>query len=395
LFGVSVIAFGVPFVLGFFPRLRIPPGVVELIAGIVVGPSVLSWLRSDATVQVMATIGVAFLLFLAGMEIDIRAVRGPPLRLGSLAFVCSVAIALAFEFSAKQFNLVVSPLLVAITLSATSVGIILPVLHDTGQLDTPTGRFSAAGGSAAEFGTIVLLAVFFAGPGAPPWVEALLLVAFAAFAAVLFFALGRFTRSVSSSAVLDRLEDSSSQVRVRLAVLLVLGAAVLANRFRFDAILGTFIVGVILSVVLRGWKGETDYRRKLNAVGFGFFVPVFLVSSGLRFDVADLVRAPSDVGRIFALLAVLLIARGVPALLYRRFLSWRETAAAGLLQSTNLSFILVAVAVGRELGAITASGGDGLIAAGLLSALIFPPVAQSLLERERRAKARAESRGKK
>ncbi len=266
----------------------------------------------------------------------------------------------------------------AIALSATSTGIIIPVLRDTGRLDTPAGRFTVAGGAAAEFGTIVLLGLFFSTTGASPALEAARLALIAVCAMLLLWGLTWFSRVEATRHVFGRLANSSSQVRVRLAVLVVLSSAVFATLLGFEAVLGTFIAGAIFAVVISEWPDKESYTRKLDALGFGFFVPVFFISSGMQFDLAQ-VLGWFEIGRVLVLFAVLLLVRGLPALLYWGRLAPREVAASGLLQATNLSFIVVAVAVGEQLDAITMSGGEALIAAGLLSAVIFPPLAQKLL----------------
>ena len=375
---VAAVAFAIPFVLGLFPKARVPSVVVEVIAGIVLGPSLLGWISLDAPVQIMGTIGVAFLLFLAGMELNLKMLQGAPLRLGGLGFLLSVAFALSIELAFRHAGLVLSPLLVAIALSATSVGIVIPALRDTHKLRTAAGRFTVAGSSVAEFGTIVLLGLFFAQPGSTLVGEALLLMLIAALAVLLLWGLASFSRLEATQRVFVRLNDSSSQVRVRLAILILLATAVVASAFGFEAILGTFIAGAVFAIVIRGWHDEAGYRKKLDAVGFGFFVPVFFIGSGMRFDVGELLGW-FEIARILVLLMVILLVRGLPALLYRGHLTGRETAASGLLQATNLSFIVVAVTVGESLGAITVSGGEGLIAAGLLSAIIFPPIAHRFL----------------
>jgi Kef-type K+ transport system membrane component KefB len=377
LFAVMLIAFLVPFALGFLPRLRVPAVVLELVAGIIFGPAVLGWIKPGPVVQIVSNLGVAFLLFLAGMELDLRQLRGAPLRLGSIGFVISLALGFAIMLPLGAMGLVLSPLLVATALSATSVGIVFPVLRDTGMIESPAGRFIVAGGAAAEFGTIAVLGVFFAGANANAWVEALLLGVVGIVAVLALFGLSRLWKWEPGRVVSKRLDETSSQVRVRFAVVVLLGAAVLASSFGFESILGTFLAGALLAVVIRGDQHEHAFRGKIEAVGFGFFVPVFFVTSGLRFDLSGFGLA--EAGRAAFFLVVLLLVRGLPALLYKRHLSWRETAAAGLLQATNLSFIVVAVTVGVALGKMLQVNASALIIAGLLSAVLFPWIAQALL----------------
>src|SRR5215470_12865130 len=189
LLGVAVVAFFVPFVLGFFPRVRIPSATLELVAGIIIGPAVLGWIEPGPVVSVMASVGVAFLLFLAGLELDLEVLKGAPLVRGALSWVCSFALALVLMTPLGASGFILSPLLVAIALSATSVGILVPVLRDTGHLDTPVGRFTMSGASASEIGTIGLLGVFFAGKDKSASVSAVLLVVVAVLAVLLLAAL--------------------------------------------------------------------------------------------------------------------------------------------------------------------------------------------------------------
>ena len=164
LFGIAAVAFVVPFVAGFFPRLRVPTMVLEILAGVLLGPAVLGWLQLDDTVEFMALLGVAFLLFLAGLELDLDALRGTPLRLGAASFAISLVLALLGSLALWQAGVVTAPLLLAVALCSTSVGIVIPVLRDTGNLRSEVGVFAVAGGAAAEFGSIALLGILFAFP---------------------------------------------------------------------------------------------------------------------------------------------------------------------------------------------------------------------------------------
>lgn len=378
LLGVAAIAFFVPFLLGFFPRVRIPAAALELIAGIIVGPSVLGWIEAGPVVSTMAMIGVAFLLFLAGLELDFHVLKGAALVRGSLSFLLSFALAFAMMAPLGAKGIILSPLLVSIALSATSIGILVTVLRDTGQLDTNVGRFTMSGSSAAEVGTIALLGVFFAGNEESTWFSALLLAVVAVLAVLLLAALRRTLHWAPGRQILDRLDESSAQARVRFSMLILLAAATVAMQFGFEGILGTFIAGIVVGIVVRHDRFERVLRTKLEAIGFGLFVPAFFVTSGLRFDLGR-IAGLAEVERAGLFFVALIVARTVPAVLYRPYLTWRECLAAGLLQSTNLSFIVVAVAVGTELGRIREMNAAALILAGLASAVTLPTIASMLL----------------
>src|ERR671914_2848811 len=164
---VVAVAFTAPFLLGLAPGLRIPRVVLEIVAGIVVGPSVLGWVEVDGTIEVMATLGLGFLLFLGGLEVDFSRLRGRILRLTGGGYALSFAIAVAVSLALGAGGLVETPLLLAIALGSTSLGVLIPVLKDTGRIESGLGQLVIAGASIADFAAIILLSLFFAGEGGP------------------------------------------------------------------------------------------------------------------------------------------------------------------------------------------------------------------------------------
>jgi Kef-type K+ transport system membrane component KefB len=376
---VVAVAFAAPFLLGLFPRVRLPSVVVEIVAGIVVGPSVLGIVEVDQVIEVLALVGLGFVLFLAGLEIEFEKLRGQVLRLTALGFVVSFAIAVGVALGLSAGGLVETPLLVAIILCATSLGVIVPVLKDSGEIATPFGQLIVAAASIADFGAIILLTLFFSGEGGVGS-TLLLLGALVALAAVVFATVRGAERSMRIKADLLRLQDTTAQIRIRAAIVLFVGFAAVAEELGFEVILGTFIAGAIISLLDRDEvMTHPDFRRKLEAIGFGFFIPVFFVTSGVRFDLDALVAEASNLAMVPVFLAALLVVRGLPALLYRRVLDARRTTVAGILQATSLPFIVAASAIGLELGLIDAAESAALIGAGLLSVLVFPAVGLALL----------------
>ncbi len=370
---VCAIAFGAPLGLGLAPRLRIPAVVVEIVAGIVVGPSGLGWVRVDLPIQILALVGLAFLLFLAGLEVDFDRLRGRLLRLASVGFALSFALALAVSLALRAGGLVRSPVLVAVILSATGLGVIVPVLKDAGESATEFGQLVIAAASIADFGAVILLTLLFSKDATSTGAKAFLLVGFGVVVAAIAFVIARAGRRMHIAGLLERLQDTTAQIRVRGAVLLLIGLVAVAERLGLEAILGAFLAGAIVSIVDRDrMMTHEHFRLKLEAIGFGFVVPVFFVASGLRFDLHALFQSASTVARIPVFLAALLAVRGLPALLYRPLVGSRKTLAAALLQATSISFIVAAVQIGMDLGRISQGTGAALIAAGLLSVVLFP-----------------------
>jgi Kef-type K+ transport system membrane component KefB len=378
---VVAVAFGAPFLLGLFPRLRLPSVVLEIVAGIVIGPSVLGWVEVDDTISVLALIGLAMLLFLAGLEIDFARLRGRLLELALIGWVISFALAVAVALLLKAVDLVDTPLLVAVILCGTSLGVIIPVLKDVGELESRFGQLILAAASIADFGAVILLSFFFSGESGPGS-TAILLAVFVGLLAVTFFVVKGAERSRRIGDDLLRLQDSSAQIRVRAAMLLMVAFVALAEGLGLELILGSFAAGALLALLDQDQRmTHANFRGKLEAIGFGLFIPVFFVTSGVRFDLSALIDEPSNLAMVPIFFAALLAVRGLPAITYRDFVGRRRAAIAGVLQATSLPFIVAATAIGQELGLMDAAEASALIAAGLLSVLVFPITGLAMLRR--------------
>ena len=288
--------FAAPFLLGLVPRLRLPAVVVEILAGIALGPSGFGWVEIDDSVEVIAIIGLAFLLFLAGLEIEFDRLRGRLVRLAAGGFALSFALSMIVAFALGAAGVVETPLLVAIILCATSLGVIIPVLKDAGQVSTRFGQLVLAAGSIADFAAIILLSLLFSGEGGIGstliLIAGLVLLAF-----VTLIATRAAEHSGRVSADLLRLQNTTAQIRIRGAIVLLIGFAAAAQALGLEVILGTFIAGAVLTLSDRDEAmTHPDFRPKLNAIGFGFFIPVFFVASGVRFDLDALFAEALDPG---------------------------------------------------------------------------------------------------
>lgn len=383
LFAVLLIALVAPLALGSVPRLRVPAVVLEIALGVVVGPSVLGWVEIDLPVQIVALVGLALLLFLAGLEIDVHRLRGRLLRIALLGYLFTLGIGMLAGTGFATLGWVDSPLLLAVTLSATSLGLVVPVLKDAGRTDGHLGQITITASSVADFAAVLLLSLLFSTSGRTTESRVLLLVMFVLLVASTLLALTLAGRSMRLRDALLRLQDTTAEIRVRAAVVLLLAFVVLAERFGLESILGAFLAGAVVGAVDRDTATHPHFRIKLEAIGYGFVIPVFFVSSGLRLDLAGLLESPSASARVPLFLLALLAARGLPALLYSPSLGVRSSIAAGLLQATSLPFIVTATQIGVLVGAMEPVTASALICAGLLSVLMFPAAALALLSESR------------
>jgi Kef-type K+ transport system membrane component KefB len=378
LLGVLAIAVVAPLGLGFFPRLRVPAVVLEIVLGIIVGPSVLGWLEADLAVQVVALVGLAMLLFLAGLEIDLAGLRGRVLGVAVVGYAVSLTLGLGAGAVLESIGWVDDALLLAVTMSATSLGLVVPVLKDAGAAAGRLGQAVIASSSVADFAAVVLLSLLFSGEDTGAGAKVVLLAAFVVLVVVVAIVVRWSNRSMRLGDVLVRLQDSTAEIRVRAAMVLLIAFVVLAERFGLESILGAFMAGAVVGLLDRGSTTHPQFRVKLDAVGFGFLIPVFFVASGLRLDVAGLVESPGALARVPVFLLVLLLVRGVPALLDVPTFGARRTAAAALLQATSLPFIVTATQIGVVTDRLDPVTAAGLVCAGLVSVLVFPLSATTL-----------------
>jgi Kef-type K+ transport system membrane component KefB len=377
---VVAAGFAAPFALGFFPKVRLPAIVFELILGIILGPAVLGWVHVDQPVSVMSLIGLAVLLFLAGIEIEFDMLRGKVLKATLVGFVLSFGIAIVLGLILKQAGLVKQPIFLAVLLCATSLGVLVPVLKDAGQINSTFGQLVIAAGSIADFGAVILLSLLFSRESGSTTTKVILLVGLFVIAVLIGLAVAGVEHSARVRMVLARLQDTTAQIRVRAAFLILIGFVALAGKLGLEVILGAFIAGAVVSLIDRDREMTHPlFRRKLEAIGFGVFIPVFFVTSGVKYDLNALTSSGSTIARVPIFLAALLIARGVPALLYARLIPRRQVLIAGLMQGTSLPFIVAGTAIGQDLGLISAGSSAALVAAGLLSVLILPALSLALL----------------
>lgn len=382
---IAAVAFLVPVVLGFAPQLRLPSIVLEIVAGIAIGPHGLGWAVIDAPVYVFSVVGLDALLFLGGFEFDWPEMRALLFGSVSRGFFVSLGLALVAAFGLFAFHFVSAPLVVATIFASTSLGLVVPMLKDSGQIESHFGKLVIAACTIAEIGPLILLSLVFASGAEEAATHLGLLIGFVIFVALLGIGIWKAEGIGQLSAILERLDNTSSQARIRGVAVLLAVVGLAAYHLGFETILGSFLAGAILALVLGDdLKRNPLFQQKLNAIAYGVFVPFFFISSGMQLDIGALFSNASAAAKVPVFLAVLLVVRGVPALLYRNQVVPRQMIAAGLLQATTLSFVVAATEIASSAGILSTVDSAALVTAGLLSALLFPPAALALMARSDR-----------
>lgn len=382
LLGVLAIALVAPLALGFVPRLKVPAVVLEILLGVLLGPSMLGWLEADVAVRTVALLGLAMLLFLAGIEVDLRNLRGSLLPLAAAGYALSLLLGWLFGVGLDAAGWLDEPLLVAVALSATSLGLVVAVLKDADLLATDLARTVVASASFADFAAVLLLSVLFSTDGGSGGMRIGLFLLFAAVVVAVAVAASLSGRRMAVSDVVVRLQDTTAEIRVRAAVVLMVGFAVLAEHLGLESILGAFLAGAAVGAIDRDSSTHPHFRIKLDAVGYGFLIPVFFVASGLQLDVSGLADSTDELLRVPLYVVALLLVRGLPMLVFARRLGRAAMVPAALLQATSLPFIVAATQIGVVTGRIPGTTATALVCAGLVSVLVFPAVAVATATRK-------------
>lgn len=379
---VLALAVAAPLLAGMVPRLRMPAVALEIVLGVLFGPSLLDVVSVDVTLSVLSTLGLGYLLFLAGLEIDLSNVRGRGrLVVGSWGVSCLIAIPVGIVLHAMDAD--DDAWLLSIALMSTSLGLVVPILREANQNRTPFGQTVMGNSSVAEFGALLLLTIFFSTDGANTSKQLFLIGVFCVAALLISFAVAHVSRLPSVWPALERLAEGSSQLTVRALLVVFLVFLALASRLGLETILGAFVAGALLRFLDRdGHLENPSLKAKVDAIGYGFLVPIFFVTSGVQLQMDALFGSPMHLALVPVLLAGMLAVRGAPTLfMFREQFGERLARAAALLASTNLTFIVVVSSIGTQIGTLDAPSSAALVMAGVISVLLFPPAAMGSLPR--------------
>ena len=396
LMSVVLLAFLVPILLARFRR--IPVVVGEILAGILIGPSLLGWVHTeDPTLEILAEIGFAFLMFLSGLEIDFsilfaaskpgRDKKKSPIVLAGLSFLITITLAAGISFWLMSAGFVKDPWMMMLILSTTSLGIVVPVLKEKKMSSSSLGQTILLSALLADFLTMFLITVYIAIRSTGLSLN-ILLISLLFIPVVLLYQLGqRHLRRPIVRRLIEELADATSQIKVRGAFALMIAFVVMAELIGAELILGAFLGGVLASMLSE--PNDEKIRHKLDAIGFGFFVPLFFVNVGVQFDLQAFLNSRDA----WILLPILLVAafsiKIISALVFKFAYSWRESFSSGLLLSARLSLIIAASAIGVRLGAISESTNAAIILIAALTAMFAPLGFNMLMESPEDKKKRA------
>ena len=364
---VAALAFLVPLIAARFKKFPIPVVVGEILIGVVIGKSGLNLVGYDSTLQFLAEFGFAYLMFLAGMEVDIDLLRTPkngkngngafaqkpptnPVLLAVVILGLTFVLALLVAVCLTQAGFITQPWLMSLVLSTTSLGLIVPVLKERKLTTTPFGQALLMTALIADFVTMFLITIV-AGWLSQGLTFKLFLGLLLIGVFVMALRMGRWFFGIAQvQETFEQLRHTTSQVAVRGSLALMLAFVAISESLGTEVILGAFLAGVLLALLNPRDDSTGELREKLEALGFGFFIPIFFILVGVRFDLLALVASPQGMALAPLLIVSAFLIKIIASLPFRAVAPWRDTFAAGFLMSSRLSLIIAAAEIGLRLG---------------------------------------------
>ena len=383
------------------PRRMLPETVLLILGGVVIGPGVLGIAHIGRDIGFLRELGVAFLFLMAGYEIDVNELRGTGGRHAMIAWGGSLVLAFATVAAVGVTGgpLSANGIAIAIAMTSTAIGTILPILRERDLLPTAVGAAILNHGAVGEVGPIILMALLLGTRST--WQSLVILLAFLTISLLIV----RFTDRVQRAGrrLVEAIHlggSTTAQTTIRVTILLLVGLCTLAEVFELDVVLGAFAAGFILRYAVP--DGDRQLEEKLDGLAYGFFVPLFFVTSGMAIE---LELTASSLIYLGAFLVLLVLTRGLPvwvaALLERRrdgsrAYSVRQSLQITVYSTTALPIIVAVTQVAVDAGAMRASFASTLVLAGALSVLVMPALGLALssdADREPAAPALAAARG--
>lgn len=361
----------------------VPDAVLLLVLGVVIGPHALG-LADRSGIDVLSELGLGMLFLLAGYELDPRLLRGRTGRVAQFSWLVSLLIAwgvvtlvaasLSLGLGESSFT---AHIAIAIALTSTALGTLLPILKQAGLDQGRLGRAVMAHGAIGELGPVVAMSLLLTSRSLGGAV--IVLVLFVIAALLIAAAPPRLATHIPGIGVaLDRMAGGTVQLPVRVVMLLLVSLMTIASVFELDVVLGAFAAGLILRRLIGA--DHPRIGRSLEVVGFGVLIPIFFVTSGMDIDVSAVASAPA---LWIVLVVVLALARGGPVWVSARYLddghflrAPRERAQLALFASTGLPIIVAVTGVAAASELISSELASTLVAAGATTVLVFPLVAR-------------------
>ncbi|MGZ8929347.1 MAG: cation:proton antiporter, partial [Methylobacter sp.] len=373
---ITFVAMLAPLLAELPGSVRFPVVVLEVVLGILIGPHVFHLANPDGLIAMLGQLGLTFLLFLVGLEIDFDKIRGKPLSLAVGSWSITFLLSIVCMFIFNVIGLIQTPpLLAAVALSTTALGVLAPILRDQGELNTDFGKYLVATAAVGEFGPLVIISLLLISTHGT-FLHTLFVVTFI----IIALGVANIALHMRTSPLIEKLAhtmQSSGQLPVRICILLQVLLATLAAKFGLNIVMGAFTAGMVVGLAIKGKEGEL-LQHKLDAVGYGFLVPIFFIAAGMKFEVSALWSSPLAPIQVALLSGLLILVRCIPMFLYKKELTPAEKLPFAFYAATGLPLIVIISEIGVSSGLMPPDRASILVSAGMVSVLLFPILAVKL-----------------
>lgn len=373
---ITFVAMLAPLLAELSGSVRFPVVVLEVVLGILIGPHVFHLANPDGLIAMLGQLGLTFLLFLVGLEIDFDKIRGKPLSLAVGSWFITFLLSIVCMFIFNVIGLIQTPpLLAAVALSTTALGVLAPILRDQGELNTDFGKYLVATAAVGEFGPLVIISLLLISTHGT-FLHTLFVVTFI----IIALGVANIALHMRTSPLIEKLAhtmQSSGQLPVRICILLQVLLATLAAKFGLNIVMGAFTAGMVVGLAIKRKEGEL-LQHKLDAVGYGFLIPIFFIAAGMKFEVSALWSTPLAPIQVALLSGLLILVRCIPMFLYKKELTPAEKLPFAFYAATGLPLIVIISDIGVSSGLMPPDRASILVSAGMVSVLLFPMLAVKL-----------------
>lgn len=384
---VVAIAFCIPILLHKLKLKAIPVVVAEILAGLIIGKSGFNLISGDAWLELLSLFGLIYLMFLSGLEIDFSQFRSKknskqqanPMIIACIVFIGILIVSFGLAYGFTLLGFVSDPYLITIIIATISLGVVVPVLKELKLIETPLGQTILLITVISDFVTMILLAVYISILGQSIG-KIMLLLLFFVLAVCVYFLIRRFLKGKA----MDSLLKSTSQIGTRGVFALILIFVVLSENMGVENILGAFLAGVIVSLLIN----NKTFTHQLESFGYGFLLPIFFVMTGVNLNIWELVKDWKILLFIPVLLIAIYLSKMVPAIILRIWFGWKETLSSGILLSSTLSLVIAATTVALELNLIDKSLQSAFILVAILTCFISPIIFNRLVPKQEKKRTR-------
>lgn len=371
---ISVLAFMTPIVINTIKKVKIPYVVGEIIVGLIVGRSLLNIVHDDSWVLFLSNLGLAYLMFLSGLEIDFSQFQSKNRNkenAGSLVscfamFLICLAVSYAIAILLFQFGFIKNVLFFTFLLSATAPGLLVPLFKERELSDSDFGQYLLVFSLICEFLCLIALTFIASGQsGGFSYKNFLFMVVIAA--AVLLYIIAKRVTGKSKFSI-SNYKGLHMEVRASFAVILILVA--ISQAVGAEIVFGSFIAGIIFSVI--SGKSRDDLKDKVDIIGYGFLVPVFFIEVGVNIDLKNVFQNPVSLLFVPVILLVFYCVKLIPSLLLSRFWGIKKALSASFLLSAQLSLMIVGLQIAKTIHIISSTNYSLAVFATVISCILFP-----------------------